>query len=62
MMDSVFYGFRVLQVLDDWKDALQVSRETGLPYNDVKAVLEGLVRRGLAFKDGRFYIRREGRA
>lgn len=54
------FGTRLLEHLDDWKSPLELARELNVPLGDVQAALDGLLRRGLVFKDGFKYIRREG--
>jgi DNA-binding IclR family transcriptional regulator len=51
---------RVLSRLDDWKTPQQLSRETGLPVRDIRAILDSLARRGAVVRDGHLYLRRGG--
>lgn len=63
MMDwNFFYGLRILEHLDDWKTSWELARELQLPEDEVREVLEAMVRRGLVLKDGVLYLRWEGRA
>lgn len=53
-------ALRVLEYLDDWKDAWDLARDLQITVEDAKAILRDLCKKGLVFRDGHKYIRRVG--
>lgn len=52
---------KVLAVLDDWKSPTEISRETGIPLEEVRKALEELLEERRVWRDGPLYIDRRGR-
>lgn len=53
-------ALRVLEYLDDWKDAWDLARDLQIPVEEARAILRDLCKKGLVFRDGHKYMRRWG--